>query len=606
MRPLLRSSSLARLPWAAAALILVLSAVPAAATTYYVNPSGSSGNTGTSPATPWSLTKALGSAIAGDVVYFAPGAYSVAFKPLNNGNAAARITFIGNISDPTATSVNGGIDLAARQYVTVKGINGGEVVVNSYTASQYALADSILYCKGTGGLWANGSQNCHVAYCTIGDGVGADVGESTNSPIRPFDNTFRHNIIHVGGMTSQPHAIGFDRATNCEFTDNNVTITMPAGAFDVHGRIQYGINHCLFRDNTWTMINYTGYLCYAFSHRDSARYNTYIREKVVESPLSTSPCYIRFATSGSYPGTCGYNTFIDCTFKANFTMDYQNDAEGDVWQGCTLISTGVAMDFSQVYSPVRTTTFRHCTFFTTNNVAAQVLKSTGLRMVSNVFYTGGSNCPGVFLPVGASADSNLFFQKSGNSGGAYGALTGACSSPPANSRWGSPSFVDSSYSNFDPTPRSNSAAIGSFWKDGYVGARPFTQAGPDNTAPAAVNNLGISQVTDHSLLLSWTAPGDDGSSGTATAYDLRYSSAPITSLNFDAATPVISQPSPLPGGSLQTFVALNLTANTQYYFALKTRDEVNNWSGVSNSPGATTTALDVTAPAAVQDLRAGP
>ncbi len=50
--------------------------------------------------------------------------------------------------------------------------------------------------------------------------------------------------------------------------------------FDVHGRIQYGINHCLFRDNTWTMVNYTGYLCYAFSHRDSARYNTYLREKV--------------------------------------------------------------------------------------------------------------------------------------------------------------------------------------------------------------------------------------------------------------------------------------------------------------------------------------
>jgi len=107
-------------------------------------------------------------------------------------------------------------------------------------------------------------------------------------------------------------------------------------------------------------------------------------------------------------------------------------------------------------------------------------------------------------------------------------------------------------------------------------------------------------------VLSWTAPGDDGSSGTAAAYDLRYSSSPITSVNFDAATPVSSEPAPLPGGSLQTFVALNLTANTQYYFALKTRDEANNWSGVSNSPGGKTTLTDTTAPAAVQDLRTGP
>ena len=45
--------------------------------------------------------------------------------------------------------------------------------------------------------------------------------------------------------------------------------------------------------------------------------------------------------------------------------------------------------------------------------------------------------------------------------------------------------------------------------------------GGDTTAPATVSNLATSSPTSSSLLLSWTAPGDDGSTGTATTYDLR-------------------------------------------------------------------------------------
>ena len=40
-------------------------------------------------------------------------------------------------------------------------------------------------------------------------------------------------------------------------------------------------------------------------------------------------------------------------------------------------------------------------------------------------------------------------------------------------------------------------------------------AGGDTTAPAAVSNLATSDPTSNSITLSWTAPGDDGSTGTA-------------------------------------------------------------------------------------------
>ena len=50
----------------------------------------------------------------------------------------------------------------------------------------------------------------------------------------------------------------------------------------------------------------------------------------------------------------------------------------------------------------------------------------------------------------------------------------------------------------------------------------------DTTAPAAVSNLATSSPTSSSITLSWTAPGDDGNTGTATTYDIRYRTGPST------------------------------------------------------------------------------
>jgi chitodextrinase len=118
--------------------------------------------------------------------------------------------------------------------------------------------------------------------------------------------------------------------------------------------------------------------------------------------------------------------------------------------------------------------------------------------------------------------------------------------------------------------------------------------------------VAISQVSDETLLLTWTAPGDDAILGQAAAYDLRVSSFPITALNFDAATTVAMLQTPVPAGETQRFVVTGLSASTRYYFALKTRDEASNWSLISNVPTTTTREFDSVPPAAIEDLSAGP
>ena len=145
----------------------------------------------------------------------------------------------------------------------------------------------------------------------------------------------------------------------------------------------------------------------------------------------------------------------------------------------------------------------------------------------------------------------------------------------------------------------------------------MTQAEPppppppgDTTPPSGVTNLAVSSTTQTTATLTWTAVGDDGNSGTATTYDLRYSTAAINTGTWGSATQVTGEPAPQAAGQPETFTVTNLTAGTTYYFALKVADEVPNWSVISNVPSAATQEepppppppVDTVPPAAVTDL----
>lgn len=111
---------------------------------------------------------------------------------------------------------------------------------------------------------------------------------------------------------------------------------------------------------------------------------------------------------------------------------------------------------------------------------------------------------------------------------------------------------------------------------------------PDIIAPSAVIDLSATSAAENSVALQWTATGDDGSAGTASSYDVRYSTSIITELNWNSAAQAIGEPIPLISGSTQTFIVIGLTSNTNYFFAIKSIDDASNISLISNIATKTT------------------
>ncbi|MFK7908182.1 MAG: fibronectin type III domain-containing protein, partial [Chitinophagales bacterium] len=111
---------------------------------------------------------------------------------------------------------------------------------------------------------------------------------------------------------------------------------------------------------------------------------------------------------------------------------------------------------------------------------------------------------------------------------------------------------------------------------------------PDNIPPAAISDLTATTITENSIEFQWTAPGDDDMTGTASSYDIRYSTDPIDNNNFDTATPYSNPPTPSISGTTETGLLESLVPNTTYYFAIKTMDLQGNLSSLSNVLTTTT------------------
>ena len=123
---------------------------------------------------------------------------------------------------------------------------------------------------------------------------------------------------------------------------------------------------------------------------------------------------------------------------------------------------------------------------------------------------------------------------------------------------------------------------------GGGGGSSVPQPEVDTSAPATIANLSASNPTFSSIDISWTAPGDDSNSGTASSYDIRYSTTPITSQNWDSASQITGEPSPASVGSSQSMTISGLSYGVTYYFVIKTSDEVPNVSEISNVANLTT------------------
>ncbi len=110
----------------------------------------------------------------------------------------------------------------------------------------------------------------------------------------------------------------------------------------------------------------------------------------------------------------------------------------------------------------------------------------------------------------------------------------------------------------------------------------------DGVPPAAVTTLQASGACN-AVNLTWTAPGDDGSTGTAALYDLRGSTVPITAASFSTSPQIASFAPTGAAGTSETFTHNVENCSPVYYYAVKTRDQAGNWSSISNIASASST-----------------
>ncbi len=132
---------------------------------------------------------------------------------------------------------------------------------------------------------------------------------------------------------------------------------------------------------------------------------------------------------------------------------------------------------------------------------------------------------------------------------------------------------------------------------------------PDTTPPSAISDLAASTSPgiNGAVHLTWTAPGNDGTVGTATSYLVRFSSSAITTEPlWSAATPVSSGiPTPAVSGTPQSMDVTGLTSGNTYFFSVRAVDAASNMGALSNSPSAVASTISTPTPAVYDDSDPG-
>jgi hypothetical protein len=95
----------------------------------------------------------------------------------------------------------------------------------------------------------------------------------------------------------------------------------------------------------------------------------------------------------------------------------------------------------------------------------------------------------------------------------------------------------------------------------------------------AVTDLNADIVGESEVWLTWTAPGQGSTQGVE--YDLRYAPFPITEPTFYACSRVTTS-TPAAPGTPENQSVTGLSSCTPYWFAIRAKDPLGNWSALSN------------------------
>ncbi|XP_041464568.1 mucin-6-like [Lytechinus variegatus] len=145
-----------------------------------------------------------------------------------------------------------------------------------------------------------------------------------------------------------------------------------------------------------------------------------------------------------------------------------------------------------------------------------------------------------------------------------------------------------------PTPRSDSYPFMRSASGGVFVVDNFTPNAPDILSPSRIQDLAYSSFSyeNASVVLTWTAVGDDLDQGTASEYELRYSNdIDFLKSNFTESPLVVEQQildgnlswiSPAGHSEILTILLPVLTGNHNYYFSIRALDEAGNKGAISN------------------------
>lgn len=115
-------------------------------------------------------------------------------------------------------------------------------------------------------------------------------------------------------------------------------------------------------------------------------------------------------------------------------------------------------------------------------------------------------------------------------------------------------------------------------------------------APGAVTDLVATTASPRTAVLRWTAPGDDGSEGTAHGYEVRRAAAPIDAASWLVAEIVSCTLAPRIAGSPETLRVVDLVPRSDVCFAIRSHDEAANESPISNTVALRLPAVPDTIP----------
>ncbi|MCK4758205.1 MAG: S8 family serine peptidase, partial [Thermoplasmata archaeon] len=150
---------------------------------------------------------------------------------------------------------------------------------------------------------------------------------------------------------------------------------------------------------------------------------------------------------------------------------------------------------------------------------------------------------------------------------------------------------------------------------GGMSNSPAGTAGIDSVLPGGIVDLTVEPSEDHSsVLINWTAPGDDGNEvgTTVTEYIVKYSTLPISNrVCFDYIDPEFTftiEGNLSAGGKESRVISgtddLRLPPGERLYFAIVGVDEAGNRGEISNCPPPVYVKNDIFPPAAITDLSA--